>query len=76
MNHTPSARVIIVFDNYLFYLHLLIYRYYIKVVAEEELQSAECLERKDRILRELIQLICSCQEVQRAAELHKRQRPQ
>ena len=47
-----------------------------KVVAEQELQSTECLERKDRILRELIQLICSCQEVQRAAELHKRQSPQ
>ena len=48
----------------------------IKVVAEQELQSTECLERKDRILRELIQLICSFREVQRAAELHKRQRPQ
>ena len=49
--------------------------YYFVVVAEQELQSTECLERKDRILRELIQLFCSCQEVQRAAELHKRQRP-
>ena len=28
-----------------------------KVVAEQELQSTECLERKDRILREMIQLI-------------------
>ena len=33
-------------------------------------------EWKDRIMQELIQLICSCQEVQRAAELHKRQRPE
>ena len=39
-------------------------------------QFPECLERKDRILRELIQLICSCREVQRVAELHKRRRPQ
>ena len=45
------------------------------MVAEPELQSTECLERKDSILLELIQLICSCQEVQRAEELHKRQRP-
>ena len=27
MNHTPSARVIIVFDNCLYYLHLIIYIY-------------------------------------------------
>ena len=25
VNHTPSARVIIVFDNYFYYLHLIIY---------------------------------------------------
>ena len=74
MNHTPSARVIIVFD--IFILSTFDDIFYVKVVAEQELQSTECLERKDRILRELIQLICSCQEVQRAAELHKRQRPQ
>ena len=27
VNHTPSARVIIVFDNYLYYLQLIIYIY-------------------------------------------------
>ena len=43
VNHTPSAGVIIVFDNCLYYLHLK--KYYIKVVAEPELQSTECLER-------------------------------
>ena len=62
----PSARVI----------NTLYITCNIKVVAEQELQSTECLEWKDRILRELIQLICSCQEVHRAAELHKRRRPQ
>ena len=50
--------------------------YYMKVVAEQDLQSTEYLGRKDRVLAELIQLICSCREVQREAELHKRQRPQ
>ena len=29
MNHTPTARVIIVFDNYLYFLHLVIYIFYI-----------------------------------------------
>ena len=74
VNHTPSARVIIVFENYLYHLYLMIKSN--KVGEEQELQSTESLERKDRILGELIQLICICQEVQRAAELHKRQRPQ
>ena len=72
MNRTPSARVITVFDNYLLPNFDILYL----VAAEQELQSTECLEWKDRILRELIQLIYSCQEVQRAAELHKRQRHQ
>ena len=35
-------------------------------VAEQELQSTECLGRKDRILAELIQLTCSCWEEQLA----------
>ena len=74
MNHTPSARVIIVFD--IFILSTFDNIFDVKVVAEQELQSTECREWKDRILRELIQLICSCQEAQRAAKLHKRQRPQ
>ena len=59
VNHTPSADVIIVFDNYLHYLCICID--VTKVVAEQELQSTEYLERN--------------QDVQRAAELHKRQRP-
>ena len=69
-----SVRAIIVFDNYLYYLHLIIYIIY-RSGSGAELQFMECLEWKDRILRELIQLICTCQEVQRAAELHKCQRP-
>ena len=52
VNQTPSARVIIVFDNYL--LSKFDNKNCLKVVAEQELQSTECLERKDRILRELI----------------------
>ena len=36
------------------------------MVAEQELQSTECLGRKDRILAELIQLTCSCREEQLA----------
>ena len=53
MNHTPSARVIIVFDHYFFDPHLIIYiNINLKMVAEKELNSTECLERKDRILRE------------------------
>ena len=40
--------------------------YIIKVVAEQVLQSAECLGRKDRNLAVLIQFTCSCQEEQLA----------
>ena len=53
----PSARVI---NTFFFYIFL-------KVVAEQELQSTECLGRKDSILAELIQLTCSCQGEQLAA---------
>ena len=45
----------------------------IKVVAEQESQSTECLGRKDRILAELIQLTCSCQVEQLAAVECRRQ---
>ena len=46
----------------------------LEMVAEVELQSTECLGRKDRILAELIQLTCSCQEEQLAAVECRRQR--
>ena len=53
MSHASSARVITAyctnFDT-------------VQQEAEQELQSTECLGRKDRILAELIQLTCSCQE--------------
>ena len=51
--------------------------YNLKVVAEQVLQSTECLGRKDRNLAVLIQLTCSCQEEQLAvvesSRLHNRQ---
>ena len=49
-----SARVISTLNN----------KHDLKVVAEQVLQSRECLGRKDRILPVLIQVICSCQEEQ------------
>ena len=66
VSHTPSARVISTFDFYLLF----------KVVAGQVLQFTECLGRRDRSLRAVIQSICSSQEEQLAAEAHKRQRHQ
>ena len=48
------------------YIYIYNITYYRQVVAEQELQSTECLGRKDRILAELIQLTCSCREEQLA----------
>ena len=59
VDHTPSTQL----SLYLIILFsILMLNDFSKMLAEHELQSTECLERKDRILRELIQLICSCQE--------------
>ena len=41
-----------------------LHKYNKKKVAEQVLQSTECLGRKDRNLPVLIQLTCSCQEEQ------------
>ena len=51
----PSARI-----------PLILLQKKINVVAEQVLQSTECLGRKDRNLAVLIQLTCSCQEEQLA----------
>ena len=57
MSQSSSAHVII---------HIMNCKKIFKMVAEQELQSTECLGRKDRILAELIQLTCSCREEQLA----------